>query len=493
MLAALLAVAGQSLTFERPNILLFLVDDLGWQDVSVPFGEERSAFNEVYRTPNLEAMVPESVKYTNAYAACPVCTPSRTAIMTGKSPVRTHITYWTLNGDMSAEDAVTKAPAWQWQGLEKKDAPFLPQVLADSGYRTIHVGKAHFGAVDTFAADPTEIGFQVNIAGHAAGGPGSFYGTQKFMASLRQGQEEKAQIWDVPGLEKYHGEDIYLTEALTLEAKEALREAKESGKPFFMNFAPYAVHAPIMANKRYLANYPESMDARERAYATMIETYDKALGDLVAELKELGEWENTVVIFTSDNGGLSAHARAGNDDRNAPLRAGKGSFYEGGVRVPLLVRRPYQESLTIDQPVVGTDLYALVLYEARLWEKATQDADLARLFGRFTGDKPIVWHMPHFWGVQGQGIQPFSAVRLGDIKLVYRHRDQGFELYDLKRDLGETRDLAAEMPERVESLAKVLGDELRRMGAQMPKMKSSGALVPWPDEVTQRAVAISSR
>ena len=275
--------AGQALTFERPNILLFLVDDLGWQDTSVAFGEEESDFNRVYRTPHLESLVPESVMYTDAYAACPVCTPSRTAIMTGKSPVRTHITYWTLNGDMSANDEATTAPAWQWQGLEKDDAPFLPQLLADSGYRTIHVGKAHFGAIDTFAADPTEIGFQVKIAGHAAGGPGSFYGTQKFMASLRQGNEEKPAVWDVPGLEKYHGEDIYLTEALTLEARAALREAKANGKPFFMNFAPYAVHAPIMANNRYLGNYPESMDARERAYATMVETYDAALGDLIAE------------------------------------------------------------------------------------------------------------------------------------------------------------------------------------------------------------------
>ena len=191
-------------------------------------------------------------------------------------------------------------------------------------------------------------------------------------------------------------------------------------------------------------------------------------------MKELGEWENTVLIFTSDNGGLSVHSRAGQDDRNAPLRAGKGSFYEGGIRVPLMVRRPYQESLTVHQPVVGTDLFALVLYEAGLRNLRTEDADLARLFNRFSGDKPIVWHMPHFWGVKGQGVEPFSALRLGDMKLAYRHRDQRFELYDLMRDLGETRDLAMDMPDQVAELAGVLGRELREMGAQMPTMKDGG-------------------
>lgn len=483
MLTGLLAVAMAAPTPapQKPNIVLFLVDDLGWQDTSVPFTDKPTPFNKTYKTPAIEQLATESVKYTDAYAACAVCTPSRTAIMTGKNPARTHITYWTLDGDTSANDPATKPPRWQWEGLEPKDAPFLPKLLHDGGYVTIHTGKAHFGQIDHFAADPKAIGFDVNIAGHAAGAPGSYYGLDDFKDSVRKKQPEKPSPWDVPGLEKYWGKDIFLTEALADEAVSAVDKVLDQKKPVFLYFAPYAVHAPIMPNKRLLDHYPADMDPRERAYATMIEGYDNALAQIRAEFERRGQWQNTIVIFSSDNGGLSVHSRAGKDDRNAPLRAGKGSFYEGGTRVPLLVRRPGQHATTVHRPVVGTDLFSLVLHEAGLRIPQTPDSHLDRILGK-APERPFVWHMPHFWGAKGQGIEPYSAVRLGNMKLVYRHRDQGFELYDLSQDIGESHNLAAQQPQTVRRLAIILTSQLKSMKAQMPTLKSNSQPVPWPDQ-----------
>lgn len=480
MIAALAATAALA----RPNIILFVVDDLGLYDTSVPFTTPGSPFNSVYKTPHLEQLANESTKFTNAYAACAVCTPSRTAIMTGKNPARTHITYWTLDGDTSADDPAVNAPRWQWEGLLPDDAPFLPQILRDNGYTTVHCGKAHFGQVGKFAADPKAIGFDINIAGHAAGAPGSYYGTDKFMDSVRKGQSEKPSVWDVPGLEKYWGKDIFLTEALANEASITIADLSKKDKPFFLNFAPYAVHTPILPNRRLINHYPADMDPRERAYATLIESYDNALGQLRETLERAGKWSNTVVIFTSDNGGLSVHSRAGSDDRNAPLRAGKGSFYEGGTRVPLLIHRPGQSAETKVRPVIGTDLFARVLREANVNNVETQDSSLPRALG-LPDQRPLVWHMPHFWGAKGQGIEPYSAIRVGDYKLIYRHRDQGVQLYDLTQDGGESHNLAEQKPEIAKSLAIRLSIELRQLNAQLPISKATGAPVPYPDGSTE--------
>ncbi len=455
----------------RPNIVLFIVDDLGWSDTSVPMDGNLNPLNRRYRTPNLTALAKTGTVYKNAYAAAPVCTPSRTAVMTGKSPAKTHVTYWTLDGDTSAKDPVIDQPKWQWQGLQPKDGPFLPARLKAAGYHTVHVGKAHFGALGNFAADPKAIGFDVNIAGHAAGAPGSFFGTHRFKNANVRGTTESS-VWDVPGLEPYHDQDVFLEEALALEAQKAIREAKKTGKPLFLHFACYAVHAPIMANHRYTDNY-QGIDQTERAYATMVASSDAALGSVIDELKVQGMWHNTRLVFTSDNGGLSAHARGGPPNtHNAPLKSGKGSFYEGGVRVPLVVHTPGQSPRHESGPIIGTDLNSLI-------------ASWAGVPGAKPQKNPVYWHQPHFWGATGPGIEPFSAVRSGRFKLVYKHRSQSFELYDLEDDPSETTDLSPNNPKLVKTLADRLTGLLTNDRDQMPTVRSTGKQVPWPSEAAK--------
>jgi len=473
----------------RPNIVLFVVDDLGWQDIRVPLAEQPTAFNARYRTPNVERLAREGLVFTQAYSAAPVCTPTRAAIHTGIAPARSHITYWTLrkDTDMSANWPGLVPPAWDLNGVQPQDTT-LAALLSAAGYRTIHVGKWHLGAVGTPGSDPRALGFDVNIAGHGAGAPASFYGTQNFAAPARKDDP----VWNVPGLERWHGQDIYLDEALAIEAVEQVDAALVSGQPFFLNFAPYAVHAPIQPNPRHVGNYAH-LDAREAAYASMVETMDAALGAVLDELDRRGIADETLVVFTSDNGGLSAHARGGEPHtHNAPLRSGKGSAYEGGTRVPLVVRGPgvVREGRSAAQ-VVSTDLFPTLLAAAQVelpHDGVTRDGlDLAP---HLRGEAPelervLVWHQPHFWGARGPGIWPYSAVRVGDWKLIYRHHDRGVELYDLAHDLGESVDFATSDRRRVEELSGILGEALRSMGAQMSLDAATGEPIPWPDAVDQ--------
>ena len=492
-LVLLLALTGEAKQ-PPPNLVLFLVDDLGWQDTSVPFHSERTPFNQRYRTPHLERLAERGLRFTQSYASAPVCTPTRTAIMTGRSPGQTHITWWTLqkDTDTSTRHATLKPPAWRVNGLAETDVT-LPALLQQHGYRTIHVGKAHFAAHDTFGADPADLGFDVNIAGHASGGPASYLGRDHFTVAGRNGEppHSKPTLWDIPGLEKYHGHDLYLTEALALEASVALRAAVRDERPFFLNFAPYAVHAPIMANQLYLSHYPD-LDPKEAAYATMVETYDAALGALVETLRELKQLDNTLILFSSDNGGLSAHGRGGEPHiHNAPLRSGKGSAYEGGTRVPTIVAGPgVTRSGGVDStPIISHDFFPTLLGLAgiRIPEElkpSIEGRDLRPLFreptAAFDMERPLFWHQPHQWGAPGPGIAPFSSVRQADWKLIYFHADRHLELYDLAHDLGETTNLAAQHPERVATLARTLEAWIKTRGAQMSIEKSTGQPVALP-------------
>lgn len=493
----------------RPNILLVLVDDLGWQDLSLPMADEPTPFNARYRTPHVERLAAEGLVLTDGYASAPVCTPTRTSLMTGRSPAATGISYWILHHDrdQSAGYGDITAPAWRHEGLQPDDVT-LARLLQDAGYRTIHVGKAHLGAKGSPGEDPARLGFDVNIAGHGAGGPGSFLGTQDFSAAHRDG----SRVWDVPGLERWHGRDVYLTEALTVEALDAVDAAVADGQPFFLHFAPYAVHAPITANPRHVANYA-GLDPREAAYASMVETVDESVGELLARLAAHGIADDTLVVFTSDNGGLSAHGRGGEPHtHNAPLRSGKGSAYEGGVRVPWVVRWPgvVPAGVRSDVPVITHDLFPTLLRVAGAAVPAdhvVEGVDLVPLWATAgaaagagddasaphdanaqaaTADRPLFWHMPHFWGVNGPGIAPYSAVRLGHEKLLYWHATGALELYDLDADIGETRDLSAERPERVAALAEELSAWLERTGAAMSLWTESGEPVPLPRHVVGR-------
>jgi arylsulfatase A-like enzyme len=487
----------------KPNIILFVVDDLGQQDVSVPMLEAVSALNRRYRTPNLEALAARGVRFSNAYAAAPVCTPSRAAILTGQSPARTHITYWTLekDTDTSSRHPRLDPPAWRMNGVAPSPE-LLPELLREAGYRTIHVGKAHWGARGTDGADPTKLGFDLNIAGHAAGAPGSFWGTDWFRDSARKQrgkvapQDAPASVWDVPGLSRWHGKEIWLDDALAREAADAVAGAVREGRPFFLSFCPYGVHTPIMADARFTAAYPD-LDPTERAYASMVAAIDDALGQLVARCRELGVLDNTVVVFTSDNGGLSAHARGAAPDgsprhrHNAPLRSGKGSAYEGGLRVPFVVAGPgiAARGASDPTPIVGTDLYPTLLGLAGASVPAGRTVDGVDLGHLLRGSaqppaRTLLFHQPHAWGPEGPGIEPFSAIRVGDWKLIWFHDDGGpgerIQIFDVARDPGEANDCSSSHPAKRAELIERLGQALQDAEAQLPVDRARGSAVACP-------------
>ena len=295
---------------DKPNIIFFLVDDMGWQETSVAFHADRTWLNNNYNTPNMERLELQSMKFTQAYA-CPLSSPTRVSLMTGQNAARHKVTNWTLFKDLSPDrhtknDKVSESE-WNVNGMSMEAginntlyvSETLPSILKEAGYKTIHVGKAHWGAIGTPGENPLNLGFDVNIAGHAAGGPGSYHGTRNFSADFRNGGAE----WDVPGLEKYHGKDINITEALTLEATLEMERAIDEKKPFYLYMSHYAIHAPWEEDTRFLDKYKQmGLTDFEAIYASMLESMDKSLGDLMQHVRRLGIEENTIIIFMSDNG-----------------------------------------------------------------------------------------------------------------------------------------------------------------------------------------------
>ena len=463
----------------QPNIVVFLVDDLGWQDTSVPFHIEVTPFNDRYHTPNWERLAAHGTKYTNAYSAGPVCTPSRTSLLTGQSPARTHITYWTLykDKDTSKSHPTLSPPEWDLDALQPDDLT-LPKLLQNAGYHTIHVGKAHLGAVDTLGGEPKNLGFDVNVAGHGAGGPGSYYGSHRFMATREAKEFTHNQIWDVPGLEKYHDREIYLSEALAIEACNELDTAVASGKPFFLHFAPYAVHSPLMPNPKYINKYA-GINKKEAAYATMIESADAALGSVLDKLDELEISDKTIIIFTSDNGGLSAVARGGKaHTHNAPLRSGKGSAYEGGIRIPLIVQGLDREASVNTSNVITHDLFPTILKYAGAPLPEDHIIDGVALDENYD-TRVIGWHQPHQWGASGPGIEPFTAIRQGNWKLIFFHAGERYELYNLKKDIGETNNVIAHYPQVFSEMRNTLLNWAINRNAQPSILTETGQPVMW--------------
>ncbi len=481
---------------KRPNIVLFLVDDMGWQDTSVPFYNEVTDFNRRYHTPNMEQLARAGMKFTQAYA-CGVCSPTRVSLMTGLNAARHRVTNWTLRRNASNDRGHAKLdfPKWNVNGLSPQPAiertvhaKALPKFLQEVDYRTIHVGKAHFGAIGTPGSDPQNIGFDVNIAGHAAGGPGSFLGKQNFSAEWRNAD----RVWDVPDLEHYHGQDIFLTEALTIEANKAVDQAVADGQPFFLYMSHYAVHVPFAADSRYYQKYRDGgLDDTEAMYAAMVEGMDKSLGDILANVQRHGLTDETIVLFMSDNGGLSAHGRGGKaHTHNKPLSSGKGSAHEGGIRVPMIVAWPGVTSAAsvCQQPVIIEDFFPTILEMAGIQhvEQIGGAVDGRSFVNLLRGeqdesreDRPLIWHFPNNWGPGGPGIGPSSTIRLGDWKLIYYHESEKYELFNLAQDLEEQHDLAGKHTEVRDRLAAELGEYLASVKAQMPVMKDSGQAVPY--------------
>jgi len=486
---------------KKPNLIVFLVDDMGWQDTSVPFWEHVTPLNRRYHTPNMERLAREGMKFTNAYAF-PVCTPSRVSLMTGVNPARHRITHWTSpnpNTNTDFADTTLQSVDWNLQGFSPEagirqtfyGTP-LPALLKKAGYYTIHSGKAHFGSSGTPGADPLNLGFDVNIAGSSIGHPASYYGKQNYDRPVNGRPNRNA----VPGLEAYHGTDTFLTDAITLEALKALEKPVREGTPFFLHLSHYAVHTPIQADPRFVEKYLKmGLDTIEANYASLVEGMDKSLGAVLDFLDAENLTDNTVILFLSDNGGLATPPLRGGEGytHNLPLRAGKGSIYEGGIRVPFLAKWPgvTKPGSTAQQYIIVEDLFPTLLEMAgSQGNPVIQPIDgksivpiLRKPSFRDT-QRELVWHHPHRWiAAEGPNIHWASAYRQGDWKLVYDYRARKLELYNLKKDIGEKHDLAASLPGKTRELARRMTRQLKNHGSLMPVWKKTGEPVAWPDEL----------
>ena len=429
-----------------PNVVLFLVDDMGWRDLGCQG-------SEIFETPAADRLAAEGVRFTQAYAACPVCSPSRAALMTGKTPARVGFT-----GHITATGKHRYPP--EGRIIPPDDNLNLPltettiaETLRAAGYATASVGKWHLGGPDYW---PGEHGFDVNVAGHTHGSPSSYW-----FPYLNPEQPWNSDMPNLAGGRK--GE--YLTERLTDEAIRFIERYRE--RPFFLYMSHYAVHVPLQAPPALVEKYERKLARRPAPvnpiYAAMVETADTSLGRLLDAIDRLGLADDTLVLFTSDNGGLA------DVTDNRPLRAGKGFLYEGGVRVPLLARWPGRAPAgkTSDVPVIGADLFATIAEAAGA--EAASAADSRSLVPLLTGEAQtlkgdLYWYYPHY---SPQAKQPGAAIRSGNWKLIEHYDPPRVELFDLGADPGENRDLAADRPEVRDRLLEKLHTALANAGTKM--------------------------
>lgn len=484
----------------RPNIIFFLVDDMGWEDSSVPFWDSTTAQNHKFITPNMLEFAASAEKFSNAYAHS-ICTPSRVSLMSGMSAGRHRVTNWTMIKDKAVDlkDSLMEAPQWNVNGLSpiRGDARSiyvtpLPQILRDNGYYTIHCGKAHFGAFQTPGANPLNIGFVKNIGGSAAGNPASYLAEDDFGYNPKHFNIRA----DIPNMKQYWHTPTFLTEDLTLEAKKAMDDARSLHKPFFLYMAHYAVHLPYDADKRFIQKYLDKGYSKpEAAYCALVEGMDKSFGDLLAYLKQNQLEKNTIVVFMSDNGGFSHAPRQGEENsQNYPLRNGKGSLYEGGIREPMMVRWPgvTRPGSTCDQYIAIQDFFPTLLEIAGIKKYSTvQQIDgesmVPYLRNASVSNKKriLTWNFPNGWaaGSSSQDCSWTCAIRQGDWKLIYFEKYGRLELYNLKEDIKEAHNLVKKNPQKARDLAKLLTQKLKQQNAQLAILKSTGSAVPYPDEI----------
>jgi arylsulfatase A-like enzyme len=454
LLSTLLALG--ALPDTPPNVVVLLVDDLGWTDL----GCYGSSF---YETPNIDRLAAQGVRFTQAYAASCVCSPTRGSLLCGKTPARTHTTDY-FGGQRKA--ALLPAAYERQLALEELT---LAEALKEHGYRTAFLGKWHLGGEGFL---PGDQGFDVNVGGWHAGHPYEGYFAPWGNPQLPDGPQ---------------GE--YLTDRLTDEALAFLDGVGDD--PFLLYFAYYTVHTPLQARADLQARFeaqraalPERGDderfGREEprkvrlvqdhaVYAGMVAALDESVGRVLAKLDERGLADDTLVVLFSDNGGLSTSE--GHPTSNLPLRAGKGWLYEGGIREPLIVRGPGVAGAgrVIDAPVISHDLMPTVLELCGLPPRPAQHLDGVSFAPALAGDaqpeRELCWHYPHYGN---QGGRPSGALRSGDWKLIEFFEDERVELYDLAHDLGEQRDLAAQEPERAAALRARLHAWRAEVGARMP-------------------------
>ena len=462
-----------------PNVIFILADDLGWMDL----GCYGSSF---YETPNLDQLAREGVRFTNAYAACPVSSPTRVSIQTGRYPGRVHVTDWIpgkydYNKEMMQKVCPVLPPDYNYNmSLEEVT---IAEAMKEGGYKTIHVGKWH--CCEDPGYYPQYQGYDVNIGGCEMGSPRgkSYYFSPYNNPMLPDGPK---------------GE--YLTDRLGDECVKQIRENKD--KPFFINMDFYQVHTPLMAKEeqiRYFQakydrmrldtlntfiEHPDYVDRqpfpadlfKERivqsnvVYAAMIASMDENIGKIIKELKDQGLYENTIIMFMSDNGGLSTSE--GSATSNLPLRGGKGHMYEGGIREPFIVYGPgvKEKDWVTDAVITSTDFYPTILEMTGLPAKPKQHLDgksfASVLKGEGNFDRgPIFWHYPHY---PNQGGRPSGAIRSGNYKLIEFYDNGEVELYDLSKDIGEQHDLAKEQPELANILKHEFDQGCKDIEASMP-------------------------
>ena len=454
-------------TESKPNILFILADDLGYADLSC-------MGSQYYETPNIDRIAAQGTIFTNGYATCQVCSPSRASIMTGKFPARHDITVHI--GSPAGEawrsrKRFTKLLPAEYTHNLPSEYITMPEALKEAGYKTFFAGKWHLGNEGSW---PEDHGFDINKGGYSSGGPRGGYFSP----------------WENPKLENVEdGENLSLR--LAKETVTFLQEnnPQQTGQPFLAYLSFYAVHSPIQTTREKWKKYRDKaaqmgiaesgyrmgkyMPIRQvqdnPIYAGLVEQMDEAVGMVLKALDELGLDENTIVVFTSDNGGVAAGDNFSTS--NQPLRAGKGYQFEGGIREPYFIKIPglSKAGAKIDYPVSGTDFYPTFLELAGADQRPLEHNDGISLVPLFKGEtlaeRALIWHFPHYGN---QGGEPSSIIRRGDWKLIHYYEDGRKELYNLAKDLGETTDLAAAHPETVEKLEQELFDYLTEVGAKYP-------------------------
>ena len=444
-IALVLGTASLTAQDRPPNIIFMLIDDMGWTDLGC-YG------SKYYETPYIDQLAKDGMRFTNAYSACTVCSPTRAAVMTGKSPARLHITDWIAGHDRP--HARLKIPDWT------KHLPLEEETLAERlktrGYATASIGKWHLGGPEFF---PEKQGFDVNIGGTDRGQPPSYFSPYG-IDTLKDGPK-----------------DEFLSDRLTSEAVGFIEKNKE--QPFYIYLPHFAVHTPIMGKPEVVAKYQKKRAAGGHfnpTYAALVESVDDSVGRLRALLKKLQLTENTIFVFTSDNGGLSGTVSAKGWSRgptdNSPARLGKGSAYDGGVHIPLIVAWPgiIPAGETCDTPVISYDHVPTLLEATSTALKDGQIVDGESLMPLLTQKgalkrNAIYWHYPHY---HPGSATPYSAVREGDWKLIEFFETSQAELYNLRRDPGELENVADVDTDVAAVLTEKLHAWRKEVGAQEP-------------------------
>jgi len=459
-----------------PNVILILVDDMGWMDLTCQG-------SDFYRTPNIDRLASEGLRFTNGYAACAVCSPTRAAVQTGRYPHRVGVTDWIRSLFQRGNRGTPEKNPVEYVGGKRNKLlcppnPFwmeheeitIAEALAVKKYQSAYIGKWHLGDEAWY---PEGQGYTENRGGCDYGQPPSYF--DPFNNPKHKHETIRAGIHKLPG--RKPGE--YLTHREADEAEALIRQWKD--QPFFLQIAHYAVHTPIQAIPEIAAKYKSTPGKTQKnsKYAAMVESVDDSTGQVLDLLKELEIDDNTVVIFTSDNGGLD---NKDNPTDNAPLRSGKGYAYEGGIRVPFLVRWPgvVPGGKVSDEPVCSIDLFPTIMEITGVALPGDRPIDGLSLVSHFKSGgeadidrNELFWHFPHYRHAPG----PYSIIREGDMKLI-KFWEGEMELYDLKADLGEATNLAESQPDKVKELDAKLVKRLKADGARLPIPNPEFAVKP---------------